>query len=133
MQDKRRDGRVKAQVRVSLEASHNFYAGITGDVSYGGVFIVTDDPPAPQSEVKVLITLPDGHVVRATGSVRWVRTRDFQGRAGFHWTGDHGRHGVLPGFTDPCRGPFAADFGVPAGAVWALPGDGGWVFWEEAG
>ena len=71
------DKRVEVAVDVSMESQHNFYAGITGDLSYGGVFVVTDTPPGPGSAVSVNIRLPDGGRIRAQGAVRWVRTPEF--------------------------------------------------------
>ena len=77
MSEKRVDKRVEVAVDVTVETEHNFYAGITGDLSYGGVFVVSDQPPAPGAAVSVSIRLPDGGRIRAQGAVRWVRTPEF--------------------------------------------------------
>jgi uncharacterized protein (TIGR02266 family) len=76
MKDKRSQNRIPAAVEVSLTTDHDFYAGTTGDVGYGGVFVVTETPPPPGSEVRLAIHLPDGGTVHASGCVRWVRTPD---------------------------------------------------------
>lgn len=76
MSDKRSERRIPAAVEVSLETDYDFYAGTTGDFSYGGVFVMTETPPPPGSEVRLAIHLPDGGTVTASGCVRWVRTPD---------------------------------------------------------
>lgn len=76
MKDHRLDARLRVAVDVSLETQHNFYAGITGNLSYGGVFMMSDTPPAPGSSVQVEINLPGGGRIRARGIVRWVRAAD---------------------------------------------------------
>ena len=63
-----------AGVEVSPEHQQNFYAGMKGEVAYGGVFHVVDEAPAIGAPMAVDITLPDGGRIRAQGSVRWVRT-----------------------------------------------------------
>ena len=77
MSEKRSQSRVPVSVQVSLETDYDFYAGTTGDVGYGGVFVATETPPPPGSEVRLAIHLPDGGTVNASGCVRWVRTPDF--------------------------------------------------------
>ncbi len=66
--------RVAVEVEVDLESEHNFYAGITGDVSEGGIFIATAVPPPVGSMVELLLKLPTAPAgFTITGEVCWVR------------------------------------------------------------
>jgi uncharacterized protein (TIGR02266 family) len=58
---------------VSLESDDNLWAGISCDVSAGGIFVATPAPPPVGSEVKVRVTMPDATVLELEGTVRWVR------------------------------------------------------------
>jgi uncharacterized protein (TIGR02266 family) len=51
----------------------NFYAGITGDIARGGLFIATVAPPPVGELVEMEIVLPDGFRFNARGRVRWTR------------------------------------------------------------
>lgn len=48
---------------VRCESWGEFVALYASDVSQGGMFIVTEDPPAVMSEVDVQLTLPEGHEI----------------------------------------------------------------------
>jgi uncharacterized protein (TIGR02266 family) len=48
--------------------------GVTENVSEAGVFVSTQARPAIGSEVSLLIALPDLALVRAQGTVRWLRS-----------------------------------------------------------
>lgn len=76
MQEKRSAARVPVQLSVNVEMDQEFYAGVTGDLGYGGVFVVSQTPPMPGTTVRLSIHLPDGSVVSAEGRVRWTRTPD---------------------------------------------------------
>lgn len=60
---------------IDLESEHNFYAGVTSDISEGGVFIASDAPLEVGDEVDLALTL-FANEVRARGEVRWLLTRD---------------------------------------------------------
>jgi uncharacterized protein (TIGR02266 family) len=66
--------RVPLEVEVTLESEHNFYAGIAGNVSEGGVFIATYTAPPRGAEVEIKLTL-DGssQVFSLKGVVCWTR------------------------------------------------------------
>ncbi len=68
----RRDPRAPLEVEVSLESDNNFYAGITGNVSQGGLFIATYTPP-PMDSIVALDLRIEGKVFRLRGLVCWVR------------------------------------------------------------
>jgi uncharacterized protein (TIGR02266 family) len=60
------------EVEVSLTSEAYFYAGLTGDVREGGVFVPTYELMPIGSEIDVDIQLPRC-TFRACGRVRWVR------------------------------------------------------------
>ncbi|HEY4103806.1 MAG TPA: TIGR02266 family protein [Polyangiaceae bacterium] len=66
--------RVFFEVDIGLSSESNFYAGLTSDVSSGGVFVCTHQPAASGSEVTLFFVLPSGYSVEVTGVVRWTRT-----------------------------------------------------------
>jgi Tfp pilus assembly protein PilZ len=83
--------RALLEVAVTLESDNNFYAGITNDISEGGVFIAMDHPPPIGREIGFDLRLhEDGPVWQVIGLVRWVRTMDaacdgFPAGCGVEW------------------------------------------------
>lgn len=71
--ERRRYQRVQLETDVTFESDHNFFTGFMEDISEGGLFIATYKLQPMGTQIEVTFTLPDGHIVRATGSVRWVR------------------------------------------------------------
>jgi len=76
--EQRREKRAPLEIEVNLESENNFYSGITGNVSTGGVFIATYTPPPTGAEVELELALlvpPEGTPVRfqLRGVVLWVR------------------------------------------------------------
>ena len=66
--------RVHFSVEVTLESDHNFFAGITDNISEGGVFVAMPDPLARGAEVTFdLIIGEERHHIE--GEVCWVRTK----------------------------------------------------------
>jgi uncharacterized protein (TIGR02266 family) len=65
--------RVTIEVDVGVLSASNFYAGVTADVSAGGVFVSTDTPLAVGTEVALFFTLGDDRTLSAEGTVRWSR------------------------------------------------------------
>jgi uncharacterized protein (TIGR02266 family) len=65
--------RVFVEVDVGLASKSNFYAGLSLDVSSGGVFVSTYQPSPPGTQVCLYFVLPSGHSVHAEGVVRWTR------------------------------------------------------------
>jgi len=73
-EDARRDAqRVAIEADIGFQSDSNFYTGYTEDISTGGLFIATFDFRPIGSEIQVNFTLPDGYLVTATGTVRWIR------------------------------------------------------------
>jgi uncharacterized protein (TIGR02266 family) len=70
----RRHRRVLVAAEVHLESDSNLYAGITNNVSEGGVFVATRNLLAKGTVLDLEFTLPDGGPsIRTTGVVRWLR------------------------------------------------------------
>ena len=66
--------RAALEVEVSMNSEHNFYTGITRDISAGGVFVATYDPPPPGTVIELALSLPGvPERFRITGVVRWTR------------------------------------------------------------
>jgi uncharacterized protein (TIGR02266 family) len=65
--------RAVVQVEIGLFSESNFYAGLSYDVSQGGVFVSTYQPAAPGSRLTLFFVLPSGHALEIDGVVRWTR------------------------------------------------------------
>jgi uncharacterized protein (TIGR02266 family) len=70
--EQRRDPRVPLEVEVTLESEHNFFSGFANNVSEGGIFVATPNPPPVGAEVGFEILL-GGERFLVMGVVRWVR------------------------------------------------------------
>ena|SRR5258708_28739151 len=64
--------RVRIQVEVSYATESNFYVGLAGDVSEGGLFLATYRTVPLGSPIDLELWLPDGKL-SAHGTVKWVR------------------------------------------------------------
>ncbi len=71
--ERRASERVSLDVEVTLTSDSQFFAGLTGDVSAGGLFVQTYKSYAVGSRLIVAFSLPTGEI-RTPGVVRWVRT-----------------------------------------------------------
>jgi uncharacterized protein (TIGR02266 family) len=67
---------------VRCETWAEFVQLYASDISRGGMFIVTDDPPPALSAIEVRMTLPEGHEVPLKGRVVHVLPADHPGAAG---------------------------------------------------
>ena len=72
LMDRRASERSPIEVEVSLSSESQFFAGLSGDVSTGGLFVQTYSPRPVGSHVLVAFSLPTGEI-RVSGVVRWVR------------------------------------------------------------
>ena len=70
--DRRGGARVAIETEVSLESDSQFFTGLTGNLSAGGVFVATYRHLPVGSSVVMNLSLPDGEL-RAKGTVRWSR------------------------------------------------------------
>jgi uncharacterized protein (TIGR02266 family) len=66
--------RVEIQVEVTLESDHNFYTGLSSNVSEGGLFVATHAAPPLGTRLVVRFAL-DGspEPIDAVGEVCWLR------------------------------------------------------------
>jgi uncharacterized protein (TIGR02266 family) len=65
--------RFEARLVASVEFAESACVGFTENVSVSGAFVATQAPSKVGAEVNLLIALPDLALVRAQGTVRWVR------------------------------------------------------------
>ncbi|MCU1282741.1 MAG: type pilus assembly PilZ [bacterium] len=70
--EQRRAPRVPLEVVVTLESEHNFFTGVANNLSEGGIFVATTNPPPVGSEVGFELVL-GGERFLVMGTVRWVR------------------------------------------------------------
>ncbi len=63
---------VELEVEVGLHSESNFYAGYTGDISEGGLFIATYNLLPIGTRITVAFGL-GGHEIQTDAEVRWVR------------------------------------------------------------
>ncbi|NMB74248.1 MAG: TIGR02266 family protein [Myxococcales bacterium] len=71
--EKRTSPRVEVKVEVAMHTEHNFYMGISENLSEGGVFIATYDNLPIGTQMDLDISLPDKPPIHVQGTVRWVR------------------------------------------------------------
>lgn len=62
------------EVDVGFESEHNFYTGLTQDISAGGLFVATAEVPPVGTRIELKFNLP-GHpqALHVEAEVRWVR------------------------------------------------------------
>jgi uncharacterized protein (TIGR02266 family) len=63
---------IRLDAKISFASESQFFAGLDGDVSEGGVFIETYRPLPVGTPVDIELELPERRV-SAAGCVRWVR------------------------------------------------------------
>ncbi len=69
--------RVHVEVQVDFATEHNFYTGLTQDLSGGGLFVATHQIRRLGELVSVRLHLPgSGRAFEILTEVRWVRERD---------------------------------------------------------
>jgi uncharacterized protein (TIGR02266 family) len=79
--NRRAEPRVALQVEVTLSSEHNFFTGLTHDLSGGGLFVATHQVLPIGERVRLTFTLPDvEEPIEALTEVRWVRGTELSGR-----------------------------------------------------
>jgi uncharacterized protein (TIGR02266 family) len=72
--ERRAEARLEMEVEVGLESDHNFYTGLTQDISSGGLFIATRITHRVGDRIRVRFTLPGRkEPIVAEAEVRWMR------------------------------------------------------------
>jgi uncharacterized protein (TIGR02266 family) len=69
----RQTPRRSCEVEVEFTEDMHFYAGLTQDISQGGVFIATYRLVPVGTHLKLAFDLPDGTHIQANGEVKWQR------------------------------------------------------------
>jgi len=73
-EEKRKTPRIQYQTQVTLHSEHNFYTGLSLDISEGGIFIATHQLLPPGTEVEIEFSVPTfPGSIKAIGRVQWVR------------------------------------------------------------
>jgi uncharacterized protein (TIGR02266 family) len=81
--DRRTEPRYVVAVEVTFESEHNFYTGLTSDLSGGGLFVATLQVRPVGERIQVRFTLPGSKVILdAVTEVRWVRNTPVAGGGG---------------------------------------------------
>jgi len=71
--ERRHGPRVGLEVDIGLHSETNFFAGFSGDVSKGGMFVATYAPLPVGTRLELSFVLPGGYQVITEGQVTWVR------------------------------------------------------------
>src|SRR5262245_28785488 len=80
--------RFDLEVKVDLESDHNFYTGLTQNISAGGLFIATHHLRRIGDRITLKFTLPGSEKMLAVETeVRWIRENSALVRAGESGTG----------------------------------------------
>jgi uncharacterized protein (TIGR02266 family) len=72
-ENKRKTPRCSVELEVSIHTEHNFYTGITENISEGGVFVATHERIPLGTDLELSISLPDHPMIQVIGEVRWIR------------------------------------------------------------
>lgn len=74
VQNVRASERFDLEVKVDLESDHNFYTGLTQNISAGGVFIATHHLRRIGDHITLKFTLPGSDkTISVETEVRWIR------------------------------------------------------------
>ena len=76
-EDRRRHARYALSLAITMQGDNNFYAGLSEDLSEGGVFIATYHVLPLGTPVVLQFTLPSSEEpITVNGTVQWVRGPD---------------------------------------------------------
>lgn len=71
--ERRHQDRAEFTVDIGLHTSTQFFAGISGDLSEGGLFVATYTPKPIGTELHVSFVLTGGHAISTPAIVAWIR------------------------------------------------------------
>ncbi len=81
--DRRLQPRFAVAVQVTMDSEHNFYTGLTQDLSGGGLFVATHAIRPVGERIHLRFTLPTSPVaIEAVTEVRWIRATAVKGGGG---------------------------------------------------
>ena len=82
IQNVRASERFDLEVKVDLESDHNFYTGLTQNISAGGLFIATHHLRRIGDRITLKFTLPGSDkTISVETEVRWIRENSALQRA----------------------------------------------------
>ena len=71
--ERRGEDRAEVSCDIGFHSETNFFAGFTGDLSDGGLFVATYDMLPVGTELTLSFVLPGGYPVTTRAKVRWTR------------------------------------------------------------
>ncbi|MFO0682404.1 MAG: TIGR02266 family protein [Sandaracinus sp.] len=77
--ERRTAERLELTADIGLHSATQFFTGLSGDISRGGLFVATWAPLPLGTEVTVSFVLPGGHPITAPGLVTWIREAQGEG------------------------------------------------------
>lgn len=77
--DRRHQDRSVLVATITMESESNFFTGFSENISEGGIFVSSENPPPVGDTISVEIAIDDGLPIRVGGEVRWHRL-DADGR-----------------------------------------------------
>lgn len=81
--ERRVQPRYAVAVQVTMDSEHNFYTGLTQDLSSGGLFVATHSIRPIGELIHLRFTLPtSAEPIEAMTEVRWVRAEAVRGGGG---------------------------------------------------
>ncbi|MDB5216185.1 MAG: cell division protein FtsY [Myxococcaceae bacterium] len=97
-EDRRRHPRYALSLSITMQGENNFYAGLSEDISEGGVFIATYHLLPIETPVVLSFTLPTSdEPLSVFGTVAWVRGPDATARSEDMFGAGRELPGVMPG------------------------------------
>ena len=81
--ERRLEPRYAVAVAVTFESEHNFYTGLTSDISGGGLFVATPQALPIGERIQLRFTIPTSRdAIEVISEVRWVRMESMSGGGG---------------------------------------------------
>lgn len=97
-EDRRRHARYALSLAITMQGDNNFYAGLSEDISEGGVFIATFHVLPIGTPVVISFTLPHTEEpITTSGVVQWVRGPGATAHPANMFGGGGELPGVMPG------------------------------------
>jgi uncharacterized protein (TIGR02266 family) len=97
-EDRRQDPRYALRLAITMHGDNNFYAGLSEDISEGGIFIATFHFLRIGTPVVLAFSLPNAETpITANGTVQWVRGPDATAAHDNIFGGGRELPGIVPG------------------------------------
>lgn len=97
-EDRRRHARYALSLAITMQGDNNFYAGLSEDLSEGGVFVATYHVLPLGTPVVLQFTLPSNdEPMTVNGTVQWVRGPDATASHENVFGGGRDVPGIMPG------------------------------------